>query len=493
MSDFLSSLSSLLQIVLVFLILIIGFILARLWRIRKLRGLVRGQLPFREELKQAVSKLFSSEVLEVAAVGAVTYVDMAWQYSLADPQIWSHLDGAGAANAAHAMADPHLLETGLGEHAQSALGHVAEHFQHAEALQTFDHSLDSVMRLGADLPDAVLLLDGHPHSLLDLLLHKGHAADALAPAKAQALSDGAAGTLLDAKTGTLVDAKASALTDAKTSALLDAKVSALADAKTSALLDAKASGILDAPWDGGDLWHHIPLITIGFATYRAWRRAEGGAQWGRNLEFAATEVVSRSGGALAGAKVGGTVGTLVVPGYGTVIGSVVGAVGGAIAGARLSEEIKRRHVRQAQRGLDKALHNLGTPYLEDPVGYRRLQAVFSEQERNAKRGVEGTRREYTAYARWWRRLWPDQKLVLLQETAREADERLRDIHQQVRDTLERVEVLRQQNNYKALGLILWNAPGMCRQLNCAEVLIREVDRANERLRHELQQVGVAPA
>jgi hypothetical protein len=485
MSDFLSSLSSLLQIILVFVILIIGFVLARRWRIRKLRGLVRGQLPLREELRQAVSRLFSSEVLEVAAVGAVTYVDMAWQYSLADPQIWSHLEGAGAANAANAMADPHLLEMGLGEHAQSVLGHVAEHFQQAEALQAFDHSLDNVMRLGADLPDAVLLLDGHPHSLLDLLLHKGHAADALAPAKAQALSDGAASTLLDAKAGTLVDAKMGALTDAK--------ASALADAKTSALLDAKASGLLDAPWDGGDLWHHIPLITIGFATYRVWRRAEGGAQWGRNLEFAATEVVSRSGGALAGAKVGGTVGTLVVPGYGTVIGSVVGAVGGAIAGARLSEEIKRRHVRQAQRELDRTLHNLGTPYLEDPVGYRRLQAVFSEQEKNAKRGVEGTRREYTAYACWWRRLWPDQKLVLLQETAREADGRLRNIHQQVRDTLERVEVLRQQNNYKALGLILWNAPGMCRQLDCAEVLLREVDRANERLRHELQQVGVAPA
>jgi hypothetical protein len=186
-------------------------------------------------------------------------------------------------------------------------------------------------------------------------------------------------------------------------------------------------------------------------------------------------------------------GTLVVPGYGTIIGSVVGAVGGAIAGARLSEEVKRRHVRQAQRELDEALHNLGAPYLEDPVGYRRLKAVFTEQEKAAKRSVHGTRREYATYARWWRRLWPDQKLILLQETVRESDERLLDIHQQIRDTLERVEVLRQQNNYKALGLILWNAPGMCRQLGCAEILVQGVNRANEHLRHEVQQVGVTPA
>jgi hypothetical protein len=481
LNDFLSSLSALLQIAVVLLVLIIGFFLARRWRVGRLRALVRGRLPLKEEIRQAVSRLFTSDVLEVAALGAVTYVDVAWQYSLADPGIWSHLDGADAAHAADAMADPQLLELGLGDHAHSVLSHVAEYLQQAEALQTFDHSLDSVMQLGADLPNAVLLLDGHPHSLFDLLLHKGHGADGLADAKGQGLAGGA------------VDAKSSALIDAKASALADAKASAVLDAKTSALADAKSSVILGGPWDGGDLWHHIPLVTIGFATYRAWRRAEGGTHWGRNLEFAATEVVARSGGALAGAKVGGTVGTMAVPGYGTIIGSVIGAVGGAIAGARLSEEIKRRHVRQAQRGLDEALHNLGAPYLKDPVGYRRLQTVFSEQEKAAQRGVEGTRREYASYARWWRRLWPDQKLVLLQETVREADERLLNIHQQVRDTLERVEVLHQQDNYKALGLILWNAPAMCRQLGCAELLVQNVNRANEQLRHELRQVDAVPA
>jgi hypothetical protein len=258
-------------------------------------------------------------------------------------------------------------------------------------------------------------------------------------------------------------------------------------------MDAKAASITDLPLDNSDLWHHIPLITIGFATYRAWRRAESGTHWGRNLEFAATEVVARSSGALAGAKVGGTVGTLVVPGYGTIIGSVVGAVSGAIAGARLSEEVKRRHVRQAQRELDKALHNLGAPHLQDPVGYRRLKSFFSEQEKAAKRNVQATHREYSSYARWWRLLWPDQKLILLQETVRGSDQRLRNIQQQTRDTLERVEMLHEQNNFKAMGLILWNAPGMCRQLGCARVLVEEVDRANKRLQHELRQVSLVPA
>jgi hypothetical protein len=68
-----------------------------------------------------------------------------------------------------------------------------------------------------------------------------------------------------------------------------------------------------------------------------------------------------------------------------------------------------------------------------------------------------------------------------------------DIRQQVRDTLDRVQVLRQQNNYKALGLILWNSPGMCQQLGCAKPLVQAVSVSNERLRHELQQVGVVPA
>jgi hypothetical protein len=63
----------------------------------------------------------------------------------------------------------------------------------------------------------------------------------------------------------------------------------------------------------------------------------------------------------------------------------------------------------------------------------------------------------------------------------------------VHDTLERVEVLHQQENYKALGLILWNAPAMCKQLGCAELLVQNVNRANEQLRHELRQVGAVPA
>jgi hypothetical protein len=469
----------LLQIILIVGVITIGFYLGRRWHIRRLRAQVRGKVPLTEEIKQTVARLFSSDVLEVAAVGAVTYVDIAWHYSLADPQIWSHLDGGVASHAFDAMVDPQVLQAGLGAHSSVVLDQVADYLQQADAVSAFDHSLDSVMRLGVDLPDAALVLDGHPDMLFDYLSQKGQVAGAAVDAKSQALADGV--------TDGLPDAKASALVEAKPAALLDAKAGALLDAKANALIESKTAAALDA-----DLLHHIPFITIGFAAFRAWRRAEEGTTWGRNLEFAATEVVARAGGALTGAKVGGTVGTLVVPGYGTIVGSVVGAVGGAIAGAKLSEEIKRRHVRQAQRKLDVALNNLGAPHLQDPVGYRRLQAAFYEQEKMARRNAARTQREYSAYARWWRRLWPDQKLILLQETVRGADDRLENIHQQVRDTLDRVEALRRRDDYKALGLVLWNAPGMCQQLGCAELLVQDVRLANEHLRHELQQVGAVP-
>jgi hypothetical protein len=74
---------------------------------------------------------------------------------------------------------------------------------------------------------------------------------------------------------------------------------------------------------------------------------------------------------------------------------------------------------------------------------------------------------------------------------READDRLQSVHQQIYDTLERVEVLKRQNSYKALGLILWNAPGMCQRLGCEEILVQDVEHANEQLRTELVQVGAA--
>ena len=118
-------------------------------------------------------------------------------------------------------------------------------------------------------------------------------ASGVAEAKTSALADAKAGSLADAKASSLADAKASALVDAKAGALLDAKTSSLLDAKTGALVDAKTGGILDGAWNGNDLWHYVPVVTIGFASYRAWRRAEGGTRWGRNLEFAATEVRGR--------------------------------------------------------------------------------------------------------------------------------------------------------------------------------------------------------
>jgi predicted transporter len=50
MSDFLSGLSSLLQIVLAVLALIVGFYLARRWRIRRLRAKARGHIPLTQEI-----------------------------------------------------------------------------------------------------------------------------------------------------------------------------------------------------------------------------------------------------------------------------------------------------------------------------------------------------------------------------------------------------------------------------------------------------------
>ena len=71
MTGFLSSLSSLLQIALLFAILGVVFYVARRWRLLRLRRLVRGALPLKEEVKQAVSEVLNADVLEVASLGAV--------------------------------------------------------------------------------------------------------------------------------------------------------------------------------------------------------------------------------------------------------------------------------------------------------------------------------------------------------------------------------------------------------------------------------------
>lgn len=234
---------------------------------------------------------------------------------------------------------------------------------------------------------------------------------------------------------------------------------------------------------------HIPLVTIGFATYRMWRRSQKGAGLRRNLEFATVEVATRASGGLLGGKIGGAVGTFVVPGVGTIVGTVTGAVAGAVGGALLGETLKKRHVDRANRQLNESLEVLGETYLEDPRNFQRVTGVFRDQEAEYIQHLRETKRRLRRYAMPWRAVWPDEKLVLLQETVKLAEERLGTVQEGTVEAIDRLTYMRETGQHRELGIMLWSNPALCEEIPCDSELIGSVDTANTVVKNELRQLG----
>ncbi|NDJ34673.1 MAG: hypothetical protein GYB64_08380 [Chloroflexi bacterium] len=79
-------------------------------------------------IQQALDIITKPEVTEAAAVGGVTFVELAWQITLADPSAWEHISSAGALSGA----EPLVHTSGL-----------LDSLTQTEALQVFTDMLDN--------------------------------------------------------------------------------------------------------------------------------------------------------------------------------------------------------------------------------------------------------------------------------------------------------------------------------------------------------------
>jgi hypothetical protein len=415
-------------------LVLILFLRARARRVRRLQGEIRREVPLTDRMKEALATVFNVQSAELTTVGAVTFADIALQYSMADPTIWDHFDGPAADHIADAIQNLDVLRASLGDQAGAFFHNVVDSLNNIEALSVFN-----------DLAERLPLLES-------------------------------------AGTGTAVAAEASG----------HSLVDSLAQAG-SAGVEGKVSGVLSTAeaaqtvGDGG-LLMHLPLVTIGFATYRAWRRSQKGTELPRNLEFASIEVATRAGGGLIGGQIGGVIGTAIVPGIGTIIGGVTGAIAGTVGGMFLGEDIKKRHVKKAREMFDATLVQLGDMYLKDPVRFKRLTSVFVENEREYTENLQAMRRRLNQHAIPFRVIWPDQKLVLLQETVHLAENRLSTIKQGTIDAVDRLNYMRETDQNHELGVILWSNAALRDQLAPDPELVQSLELTHERLRRELVQL-----
>jgi hypothetical protein len=413
---------------------------ARLRHVVGLRNRLNGAIRLPDQVMQTLSKVLNVNSAEFATIGTVTFVDLSWHYSMADPQIWDHFNGPGAQHIADAIQNLDILRSSLGSQGGAIMDNVFHYVQGLEATSIF-------------------------HETTARLAETAGAAAQGAVASVSALA-------LDAPGQALVE-----------------RLGKAGNHALQSVADAKAGVVGDT----GGLLLHVPLVTIGFASYRAWKRAQSGAGLARNLEFAAIEVTTRAGGGILGGQLGGAIGTAMAPGVGTIVGSVAGAVAGAISGAILGEEFKQRHVKQASQKLDSALVSLGELHLDHPGRFRELNEVFIKQEKeyeNNLRQMQGRLFRYSLLP--WRVVWPNETLVLLQETVRMAQERLAKIKKGALDAVDQLTYMQAKQQHREMGVILWSDPALRTQLTTDPSLISAVEKATEKLRHEVVHLGVNP-
>lgn len=413
------------------IILLVLYIRARQRHVRNLRNQVLSAVPLTDQLKQALGQIFNVNTAELTTVGAVTFADIAWQYSMADPTIWDHFQGPAADHIADAIQNLDVLRDSLGAQSAQFFHNIIEGLKHVEALHVFNDLAEKLPILETAGTSTAIAVEASSHSLVD--------------------SFKSAGMTLAQNQG---------------------------DAMTGAAAQSATDGILQ----------HLPLVTIGFATYRAWRRSQKGTHIKRNLEFASIEVATRAGGGIIGGQIGGIVGTAIAPGLGTIIGGVAGAIAGTLGGMLLGEDIKKRHVKKAKETFDVGLDTLGRLYLEDPVRYKQLTGVFIENEREYTNNLRATRQRLLSYSMPWRLVWPDQKLILLQETVHLAEDRLGSIKQGTIDAIDRLNYMRETEQNHELGVLLWSNPALRDQLHPDGELVLTLETAQDKLRHELVQL-----
>ncbi len=411
------------------------YVRARVRHVTRLRDRLNGVVKLPKSMMDALSKVLNVDAVEFTTIGAVTFVDVAWHYSMADPHIWDHFQGPGASHIADAIQNLDVLRSSLGSQAGAILGNVGHYLQLLEATSVYHETLARLAAVGT-VASAVAL-------------------DAPASAVIERLSKAGAATIG---------------------------------------IDAKASAALShVAGDTAGLLVHIPLVTIGFASYRAWKRHQAGAGLPRNLEFAAIEVAARAGGGLAGSQLGGAIGTAVAPGLGTIVGGIAGAVAGAIGGAIVGEEFKQRHVKGAQQKLDTALTELGAYHLRHPGRFRELTEIFSTQEREYEKNLSEMQWRLASYSLLpWRTIWPNEKLVLLQETVKMAEDRLGTIKKGALEAVDQLTYMRDRSQHKEMGAILWSDPALRQQLTVDSRLVTTVEQSTSKLRHEIGHLGKLP-
>jgi gas vesicle protein len=140
-------------------------------------------------------------------------------------------------------------------------------------------------------------------------------------------------------------------------------LSALADSDHTVIVDTALShaDVAGQVHDAVDVLQdpyphpHVPWVTVAISAFREARLlVEGATELGRALKNVALDTAGVATGGALGMKIGASFGSLFGP-LGTAIGASVGGIAGAILGRKVSNEIKRAPLKNAEQKYKDAL------------------------------------------------------------------------------------------------------------------------------------------
>ncbi len=232
---------------------------------------------------------------------------------------------------------------------------------------------------------------------------------------------------------------------------------------------------------------HLPIFTIAFAITRNTKQV---IKDGKDVGVAAThtmkEIITKGTGVVAGAQICGTIGTILFPGFGTVLCSIAGAMIGGIAGAVCGEKWKRLPLNSAIKNMEESLDEYGKSYSSK---IRDIMAYIDKPICNMNRSYHELQSVYERRASSLRyKLWPDMYTVMIERSLVNAKQQIDDLKRMMDNVKNIVTSADEKGNWKQLGLLMATEPNIRSEIGSNDALLRNLHQARRRVWEERKKL-----
>ncbi len=454
--------------------LIFGGIGVAAWRVawlnqyRKLMGKVNQKIDFRE-----IGELtgdYGINPAEIAAYGGITFAEFLWSWATIDP----HLIDAASFSSTQPIHNGFDFVRYIHEHydslneagKQGFLNRLSGYYAEQQARDILIHAGHSVhVADTSNQPVWDFIVDHHLVNIKDVANMSSIKADALThPGVIYIVPTDAHGQVID---------NIDRLNGLNHQQIHDAIQHGLSQAHGTSALELSNL--------------HMPIFTILFAIARNTKQV---IRDDKDIDAAVThtmkEIITKGTGVVIGGQIGGTIGTILCPGFGTLVGSVIGAIAGGIGGAFCGEKWKRHPLNSAIAHMEMSLAEYGKSYSSK---IRDIMAYIDKPIRDMNTSYQKLQSVYEQRASSLRyKLWPDMYTVMVERSLVNAKQQIDDLKRMMDNVKNIVINAAQKGDWKQLGLLMATEPNIRSGIGSNDALLHNINQARRRVWEERKKL-----